>query len=149
MEHLLATVKTTHAVYHVFHTLTNFWKVLSSKFDYGKHPYGDKEDLTKTTKLKRYGQWLAQPMTPQHVFRSPSHTKKIPRNGNACKKESSPQVKYEHQRHSPTKNTRHLHYISTTPITYHLWFFKCSIKNLCWICTWHWLASRNWWNMTK
>jgi hypothetical protein len=32
--------------------------------------------------------------------------KKLPHNGNACKKESSPQVRYEHQRHSPTKNTR-------------------------------------------
>ncbi len=37
----------------------------------------------------------------------------IPHNGNACKKESSPQVKYEHQLHSPATNTRHLHYIST------------------------------------
>jgi hypothetical protein len=49
-------MKTTSAVYHVFHTLANSCEVFSSKFDYGKHHYGDKEDLTKTTKLKRYGQ---------------------------------------------------------------------------------------------
>jgi hypothetical protein len=33
-----------------------FLKGFNSIFDYGKHPYGDKMDLTKTTKLKRYGQ---------------------------------------------------------------------------------------------
>jgi hypothetical protein len=33
-----------------------FLRGFSSIFDYGKHPYGDKKDLTNTTKLKRYGQ---------------------------------------------------------------------------------------------
>lgn len=33
-----------------------FLKGFNFKFDYGKRPYGDKEDLTKRTKLKRYGQ---------------------------------------------------------------------------------------------
>jgi len=33
-----------------------FLRGFNSRFDYGKHPYGEKEDLIKTTELKRYAQ---------------------------------------------------------------------------------------------
>jgi hypothetical protein len=55
LEHLLATLKTTLVVY-LFFTQLQIPKRFISIFDYGKQPYGDKEDPTKTTKLKRYGQ---------------------------------------------------------------------------------------------